>query len=95
MRIIFHNADTNGIMEWTFESEIQSRLFVPAIFKTLGEVPEHEYSKNGDFMVIQLNTEQINRMRHNVKTLPKNVATDKFYNDITFLLTCSGPIITR
>jgi len=96
MRIIFLNADTNGIMEWTFDSEFMSHLFVPAIFNTLGEIPEHEYSKTGDFMIIQLDTSQINRMRQRIKPwVGQNPGVEKFYNDMTFLLTCSGPIFVK
>jgi len=94
MRIIFLNSDTNGVMEWTFESELMSYLFVPSIFITLGEVPEHEYSETGDFMIIQLDISQINRMRERLEPwVGQNPGVEKFYNDMTFLLTCDGPII--
>ncbi len=90
MRIVLYNTDTGGVMEWTFESEIMSHLFVPAIFETLGEIPAHEYSETRDFMLIGLDIAQINRMRVNIKMSPQNAGNKKFYDDMTFLLTCSG-----
>lgn len=91
MRIIFMNADTGGVMEWTFEQKEMAHLFVPAIFKTFGEIPEHEYSDNGEILIIRVSIEQINRVREKLKPfVGQNPGVEKFYNDMTFLLTCSG-----
>ncbi|MBU1387752.1 MAG: hypothetical protein KKE62_06045 [Proteobacteria bacterium] len=96
MKIIMFNADTGGVMEWSFESEVMSHLFVPFFFDFLGEIPEHHYSESGELFGIQLDTKQINRVREKAKPwMEQNSALEKLYTDMTFLLTCSGPIVLK
>ena len=78
------NTDKDISVKWSVP-KIASSLMSTAIATTLGEIPEHEFVKGEDSIIIFLNEEQIDRMIETAGNLEQNDAVTAFIREIKFL----------